>query len=183
MKKDASISGCGTYRYWLSRSWGGNEYHNHYMIFVMLNPSTADAKEDDPTIRRCVSFAKREGYDGLIVINLFAYRATDPKELKNKWPFDTVGIHNPLQYYVWPYAYGHVLPIVCAWGTKGNYLNQDKKFIEMCHKHDVKMFCLGTTKAGHPKHPLYLKSDTPLVEFQNKDVLLDVQGSEENDSK
>lgn len=77
--RNAELSPCGLYRYWLWRKWsdGGKR-----VTFVMLNPSTADALMDDPTIRKCVGFAKRLGFDELFVVNLFAYRATEPKELQ-----------------------------------------------------------------------------------------------------
>lgn len=78
VRKGAFISECNLYRYWLTREWGEG---GNLMAFVMLNPSTADANIDDPTIRRCVGFAKREGRNGIVVVNLFAGRATDPDEM------------------------------------------------------------------------------------------------------
>lgn len=78
MDKGAIISGCGKYRYSLWRTW---DKKLPKVMFIMLNPSTADAYEDDPTIRRCINFAKSWGYGGIVVGNLFAYRATNPKKL------------------------------------------------------------------------------------------------------
>jgi len=159
---DAYISLCDKYRYTLTRVWGENV--ENLMIFCMLNPSTADAKEDDPTIRRCVSFAKREGYDGIMVINLFALRATDPAELsKHLDPMH--GNDKVLN----SYAHRSKVtgkPIVCAWGANRFAKEQAHNFMNMCNGIMLPVYCLGVTKQGHPKHPLYLKSDTPLEAFR-----------------
>ena len=90
MKKGATISECGLYRYSLTRVW---DDVLPMCIFVMLNPSTADADIDDPTIRRCINFAKREGCGSLMVVNLFAYRATSPADMKAA--VDPIGSGNP----------------------------------------------------------------------------------------
>ena len=87
MIKSAEISPCGLYRYSLTRKW---EAWKGTVNFIMLNPSTADAQEDDPTIRRCIGFAKAWGYGGIVVTNLFAYRATNPKELKKSFQHITL---------------------------------------------------------------------------------------------
>lgn len=97
MIKSAIISECGKYRYSLSRIWDENKAN---VLFIMLNPSTADGDVDDPTIRRCIGFAKSWGYGGIYVGNLFAYRATDPKELlKVENPIGFENIHHLMDMY------------------------------------------------------------------------------------
>lgn len=155
--KNASISPCGTYRYTLTRRWDRGES----LIFVMLNPSTADAETDDPTIRRCVGFARREGFAALTVVNLYAYRATDPKALLTCG--DAVGPDNDRVlslFLLRPWMVG--LPAVCAWGANAKP-DRVRAFLD---KHDKgNLVCLGTTKTGAPKHPLYIPADQPLVPF------------------
>jgi hypothetical protein len=79
MRSAAEISPCGSYRYWLTRQWGGGAL---LLPIIMLNPSTADVEQDDPPIRRCMSFAQREGFADISVFNLFADRATSPDDMK-----------------------------------------------------------------------------------------------------
>jgi len=156
-KSDAVISDCGKYRYRLSRTWGDEKP----AVFVMLNPSTADASEDDPTIRRCIGFAQKWGCGGLVVVNLFAYRATSPKDMISAT--NPVGTNNSL----WVLkAAQHAQFVVCAWGANGTHQNQDAKIIEClrrCFKTHI--YCLGTTKGGQPKHPLYLSANTELQPY------------------
>lgn len=158
MHKEAVISDCGLYRYSLVRHWGDEGTNRLNMI--MLNPSTADADLDDPTIRRCVSFAKGFGYHGLVVTNLFALRATDPKELYRSQ--DPVGPDNDRAVLDIAKFYGQA---VCAWGAHGVYTRRDGVVRALLDECGVKTFALGLTKDGQPRHPLYLKSDsvrTPL---------------------
>jgi len=163
-KSDAIISECGQYRYKLTRTWGEEKS----AVFVMLNPSTADASEDDATIRRCIGFAKKWHCGGLIVVNLFAYRATKPTELLSA--SDPQGPDNFV--HVFNAAQGAQF-IVCAWGAHSNLNGQDKKIIA-CMRRATNMahlVCLGTTKYGHPKHPLYLPKDAD-IEFYDYENLL-----------
>lgn len=174
-KSSAIISECGLYRYQLTRTWGIGKP----AVFVMLNPSTADANEDDATIRRCISFAKKWNCGGIIVVNLFAYRATDPKELHAV--ADPQGPGNLT--HVFNAARCSQL-IVCAWGAYNKLNGQDKKIID-CIKRATNMVdivCLGTTKAGHPKHPLYLPKDAPMQIFSlgNGEAKPSVNGSAKN---
>jgi hypothetical protein len=128
----------------------------------MLNPSTADAETDDPTIRRCMSFARREGAGGIIVVNLFGLRATDPHELS--LAVDPFGPENEeaIRAVVQQAAYT-TMPVVCAWGASvircadTLALRDLKAWGSLC--------CLGKTKHGHPKHPLYVRGEQPLVAF------------------
>lgn len=152
MNKGASISTCKKYRRSLYRSWGVGKK----VCFIMLNPSTADGMEDDPTIRRCINFAKLWGYDGIVVKNLFAYRATSPNDMKIA--SDPIGPENmnDLQNITRSVDIGMV---VCAWGTHGGYMGQDKVVIKMLSDFGVKLNAIKITKSGHPSHPLYLKND------------------------
>lgn len=159
MIRDALISEDGLYRYWLSRTWDLGGYS---LPFIMLNPSVADAEIDDPTIRRCVSFAKRESYGGIIVFNLFALRATQPTEMLRA--ADPVGPENDATLVeAFEYANRTGKKVVAAWGVHGIYKGRGAEVAERATRAGVNLVCLGTTKDGHPKHPLYIASDQPLV--------------------
>lgn len=152
MRSDATLSPCGLYRYTLTREWGSGPR----MLFVMLNPSTADADKDDPTIRRCIAFAKREGCGSLEVVNLHAYRTPDPRML---WSAQAIGVD-----IIGPNNRGHILDarrradiVVCAWGANP----VDKQYAAAVSFAPV--WCLGTTKDGSPRHPLFVRADAPLV--------------------
>lgn len=152
--KSAIISDCGLYRYQLSRIWNPE---GKKVMFLMLNPSKADANKDDPTIRRCISFAKSWGYGGLYVGNLYAYRCTDPKLLLQV--YDPEG---PLNW-----AYLHEMAslsemVVLAWGNAGIVTKLGKKFTGKYIPLKViseKLYVLKVGKSGHPWHPLFLKSE------------------------
>lgn len=160
IRKRATISQCGRYRYRLTRYWGPG----HMLPFVMLNPSTTDAEVDDPTIRRCMSFARREGAGGIIVANLYALRSTDPAALREvNNPFGPAN-DQELQILALE-ANGTNMPIVCAWGTHGTIHNGNRAAIDQFQKEGARLVCLGKTKHGHPRHPLYVKGDQPLVPF------------------
>lgn len=154
MKSDALLSPCGRYRYWLTREWGDGDR----VCWVMLNPSTADASQDDPTIRRCIGFSKAWGYGSLIVVNLWAARATDPKELLTLG--DPVGPDNSAAMH---FAIGGSSLAVVAWGTfaarmaaRGHMRLWPEASAVESH---VPVVCLGRTKDGHPRHPLYVRGD------------------------
>ena len=124
----------------------------------MLNPSTADGEVDDPTIRRCVGFAKKWGYSGITVVNLFALRTTDPNDLYR------VSRDNDV-YPIGPDNDNAIIAgaatsdcVVCAWGAHGSYMGRGPQVIKMIGT--LKSMCLGMTKGGQPKHPLYLRNDT-----------------------
>lgn len=155
--KTAIISQCQKYRYELGRDFVENA--NNPAIFCMLNPSTADAMLDDPTIRRCIQFAKDNGYDSLKVVNLYAYRSPTPKSL---WlTEDPVGCEND-EYL--KNLFTSNKKIICAWGGNAK-MNRVIEVYNMLSELGVEMYCLGTTKAGMPKHPLYIKGDQPFIEF------------------
>jgi hypothetical protein len=136
------------YRYSLTRTWDAGKPR---ACFVMLNPSTADASENDPTIRRCIGFAKSWGYGSLEVVNLFAFRATDPSDLR-KATLNTVGIEN--DFYIGE-AIQRAAVVICAWGCFKPASERARAVLQMIPKpHYLK---LG--KDGDPCHPLYLPAD------------------------
>ena len=153
LRGTATLSADRAYRYLLTRRWGDGPA----MTWIMLNPSTADASDDDPTIRRCIGFARREGCAAIQVVNLFALRAADPRELRAS-P-DPVGPGNDGFLLARPAA----ACIVAAWGASGNFLGRSRKVRVMLG--GTALLCLGLTSAGEPRHPLYSRSDTPLVPF------------------
>lgn len=161
MTSSAIISTCGTYRYTLHRSIPSVLRWVKPCLFVMLNPSTADATKDDPTIRRCIGFAKREGCTGMTVVNLFALRATNPAELAMH-P-DSFGPLNA-QYVIGEIeAHRRIGLIVAAWGSNPMAMRVEQVRSLAGHLHAAGALCLGTTKEGHPRHPLYVKADQPLI--------------------
>lgn len=169
MIKTAEISPCGKYRYYLSRRW---QEGKPTATFIMLNPSTADAEQDDPTIRRCIGFAKAWNCGRLQVINLFALRATSPVEIKLS--SDPVGPDNhdwfqrAYQDASYPDDKG---PIVCAWGVHGGHIGQDETamgWIFRLPAWEKDTWCFGYTKELFPRHPLYVRLDTPLVRYHGR---------------
>lgn len=159
MIKNAEISKCGKYRYLLERTWDESK---EKVLFIMLNPSTADANNDDPTIRRCISFAKSWGYGGLMVGNLFALRATNPKELIKYEFCDDFNPQYPDYVNEKYIAYMSEIceKVILAYGNP-----PIKKWSKPGFKNS---FHLGLTKLGNPKHPLYLKSESKPIEFNQK---------------
>lgn len=158
MIRTARVSACGRYRYRLTRYWGPG----YFLPFVMLNPSVADADIDDPTIRRCIGFAKREGAGGIVVVNQFAFRSTSPDVLgATEDPFGPANDDALLE--VAYEASALDMPIVCAWGAHGGKSN---RHITLLQRGDARLVCLGKTKDGHPRHPLYVKGDQPLETFR-----------------
>ncbi len=147
MDKGANISTCGKYRYSLWRIWDNSK---KAVAFIGLNPSTADETNDDPTIRRCIGFAKSWGYGGIYMLNIFAFRATDPANLKKAAL--PVGYNN--NFYLTERVRESGVAIAC-WGVHGAYESRGVKVIELLGRGNL--FCLGLTRDGHPKHPLYLK--------------------------
>jgi hypothetical protein len=132
----------------------------------MLNPSTADATTDDPTIRRCIGFARREGMGRLVVVNLFAYRATKPENLRRvtrdvaRGPLNVQHVDDAISEVG---LYGGIL--IAAWGAAPPRprINVER----LARTHRVPIVCLGHTSGGDPRHPLYVRGDAPLVPFQD----------------
>ncbi len=161
-KKGAIISADKKYRYSLYRIWNEKKPK---VLFIMLNPSTADANVDDPTIRRCIGFAKRWGYGGIYVGNLFPYRSTLPKELLNVDMPE--GYCNELQL-------KHMAErsdiVVCAWGNGPIVDKLMKNNPEYLPLIEIKkqLYCLGLSDNGVPRHPLYLKKEAIPKRFKFK---------------
>ncbi|UZD60677.1 DUF1643 domain-containing protein [Shewanella algae] len=143
---DAVISPCQLYRYALTRVW---DPEKPYVTFIGLNPSTADATINDPTIRRCIGFAERWGYGGLVMVNLFAYRATDPSVMMAAT--DPVGVNNDEWLKSLADAAGTV---VAAWGNHGAFMQRSSKVRELIPN----LHYLKLNSSGEPAHPLYLKA-------------------------
>ena len=174
MRSTAIISACSTYRYHLRREWlgrpasfksvdadteefeFGRPVKRPSLLFVMLNPSTADATKDDPTIRKCIGFASQLGYFALEVVNLFAYRATDPRDLRNAWSAgtDVVGEDNDRHIVA---AAADADRVIAAWGafSSCNLRSRATEVLKLLQRHrEVSSF--GVSKDGSPRHPLML---------------------------
>lgn len=161
IEKSAFISDCGLYRYGLERRWDRGA---QMLPIIMLNPSTADADLDDPTIRRCMSFARREGFGGIAVGNLFAFRATSPEAMISAAdPFGPLGSMAVEELLSGAASAG--VPVLAAWGAHGAHRGRAKMVMHSAKGYGAKLVCLGTTKAGHPRHPLYVRADQPFVPF------------------
>jgi hypothetical protein len=192
VRKGAEFDRTGCYRYSLWREWN---LQAPVIAFIMLNPSTADATADDPTIRRCIRFAQVWGYGSLEVVNLFAYRATHLKDLRGA--VDPIGEENDryLQN-----AVQRVQTVLLAWGNWGSLQNRSATVMQLLqnvileddrqsvskakplikqsltassnHKSDyftqnsITFYCLGKTKLGHPRHPLYVRGDVLPLSFE-----------------
>lgn len=155
----AVISECGRYRYELRRVWDPT---GPLLEFVMLNPSTADASVDDPTIRRCVAFAKAWGYGGIVVRNLYALRATNPEALLNYSGGDAYGPRND------EFIGSNIADCtIAAWGAHAATLAPNAvaaiKVLQMCRP---RLYCLGTNANGSPKHPLYVPSSRTPIQWE-----------------
>ena len=153
----AVLSDDEVYRYALWRVWDRNL---PTVALIMLNPSTADASIDDPTIRSCRRLTSEHGFGGFIVVNLFAYRATKPNELLAA--SQPIGPRNQDAVIA---ALGRSRGAICAWGAHKaakRRIRSMKETIKALH-HMPK--CFGMTKGGAPKHPLYIKSGTPLETY------------------
>ena len=153
MKSHATFSSCRKYRYSLFRIWDEDK---QLVLFIGLNPSTADEKEDDPTIRRCINFAKQWGYGGLIMGNLFAFRATQPSDLKQAK--EPVGENNDK---VIVALSKRADVTVVAWGSDGYLYNRGREVLSLLPK----PMCLKINKSGQPAHPLYQPKNLVLLPY------------------
>lgn len=148
------FSPCRTWRYRLDIIWNLLPP----LMVIGLNPSTADEKVNDPTVRRCIRFAKDWGCGGLRMTNIFAFRSTDPAGMKAA--VDPVGPENTPQYLAAIAKNSGI--VLAAWGNHGAYLHQDKTISAAIPG----LQCLGVTKTGQPKHPLYIKANTTPTHWQ-----------------
>jgi hypothetical protein len=160
--RSAVFDASGRYRYSLKRRWapGGES-----VAFVLLNPSTADAERDDPTIRRCMGFARDWGYASLEVVNLFAWRATHPESLR-LCP-EPVGPQNDACLLA---AARRAARTVLAWGVHGALYGRDHDVCALLAQEALRLDCLGTTRGGHPRHVLYLPRDARPAAFAPGDA-------------
>lgn len=159
VERSTWISPCKRYRYWLRRRWDRGK---PLLLIVMLNPSTADGRVDDATIRSCMRLARSLGYGGIEVVNLMAWRATRPSDLPDK-PSLAMGAHNPRAI---SEAAERASRVVCAWGnhpTAKRFEGGVRDLLSLSHD---KLYCFGTTKSGAPRHPLYVKTGTPLQVYE-----------------
>lgn len=153
IERGAVLSPCRRYRYQLTRTW---DEKLPTVAFVGLNPSTADATIDDPTVRRCIGFARDWGFGALVLVNLFALRSTEPSKLYSAR--EPIGPENDR----WLQLAGdNAETVVAAWGVHGEL--HDRGLAVQRVFPNLK--CLGKTRGGHPRHPLYLSKDTPLDLF------------------
>lgn len=175
MKKTAIISNCGRYRYSLTRDWYTGDYGESrpaIVVFVMLNPSIADAEIDDPTIRKCIAYAQRWGYTGIKVVNLYAYRATQPTELIHT-PVDIIGPEND-KYILEAVSDPDSIRCIAAWGKPSFKIPGHLERVEAVKKlvvPEVVVQALELTKDGQPRHPLYLKGDLTPFPLWSEDAL------------
>ncbi|ELZ84414.1 hypothetical protein C453_12746 [Haloferax elongans ATCC BAA-1513] len=156
----AVISEDGQYRYRLSRTWDSGK---PTLAFVMLNPSTADATEDDPTIRRCINYARDWGYGSLVVANLFGLRATDPSQLEDHpdpiGPDNDEHLRNVCE---------NAQQVIVAWGAKGSLHGRAEEVASMLD--EPVLWALDTTMDGHPNHPLYQPKDAIPTEWDGDEL-------------
>ena len=168
LEQNAVISSCGKYRYLLTRQVDPGD---RTATFIMLNPSTADAVNDDPTIRRCIGLARWWRCGRVVVANLFAVRATAPADMRQA--SDPVGPENrdwvtrAVERAVGACDPADRGPVVCAWGTNGSYLDQDRTVLGWIEG-ACKPVALGFTRDGHPRHPLYIPSAAKLVPLSGR---------------
>ncbi len=154
MRNTAILSECRKYRFALWRTWDDSK---PYVMFVGLNPSTADENTDDPTLTRCINYAKSWGFGGVCMANLFAYRATEPKDMK--------AAKNPIGYdnNEWLKKLSKEAGlVVAAWGNDGSYQGRSEQVKQLLPN----IHCLKINKSGEPAHPLYQKSNLkPVLMF------------------
>jgi hypothetical protein len=163
MIKTADISPCGTFRWRLTRTW---DHSKPVLLFVMLNPSKADASIDDPTVRRCIGFAVRNNYGGIVIVNLFAYRATNPQDLKaNGWP---QGDGNE------QFVRGNALAVhaangrvVIAWGAHARGRIEATAMLGALRNCGIPLYALKILPGNVPAHPLMLPYTCGLTKMEN----------------
>lgn len=162
MERTATFDTTGKYRYSLGRNWDIN--NNKKIVFVMLNPSTADDDGDDPTTKRCINFAKSWGFGSLEIVNLFAYRTPKYNDLKELTMDIAIGPENEIHINK---ALESADKIVVAWGENCTIhkINKSQKTKELFTLR--KVYCLGTTLDGYPRHPLYIRKDKGLEVYSN----------------
>ncbi|MEA1011135.1 DUF1643 domain-containing protein [Bacillus cereus] len=157
MESMALFDDSKTYRYSLERIW---DPHKERVLFIMLNPSSANQDSEDATSKRCFNFAKGLGFGSLEIVNLFAYIATNREELLQVSKEDAIGPENE----------NHVIRalnradmVIAAWGENCKYHNRHKDIHELFQGYHL--HCLGKTRDGFPRHPLYLSKDSQPMDY------------------
>lgn len=160
----ATLSLCGRYRYSLSRVWNKSQ---STVCWIMLNPSKADAEVDDPTIRRCVSFGKLWGYGGIRVVNLFAYRATNPKDVDKFSAVSEPGDPSRNDRFILDAIRRSPAISVAAWGNNANTIQQSRvcEVLRMVKAEKLTLMCFGLTSKRQPRHPLYQPRGRKLITY------------------
>lgn len=160
--RTTEFSSCRKYRYHLTQVWDNSKSN---LIWLLLNPSTADEVKNDPTVERCEKRARMWGFGGVEVFNIFAYRATDPQDMRNA--SDPVGPDN--DYWMRNFALkSRDTTAVVAWGDHGKYMNRGEHVLELLKEHKAKFKALKINSSGHPSHPLYLSYKLKPVSFKPK---------------
>lgn len=154
----ATFNARRTHRYQLTRTW---DRDSAPVVFLMLNPSAADAIVPDPTITRCLGFARREHAGGLVVVNLFGLRSTDPSVLDGH-P-NPVGRSNDRLIVE---AVQDAAVVIAGWGVPGRLHGRDREVAALLAERGIELKCLGLNKDGSPKHPLYVRADQPLEPYR-----------------
>ena len=157
----AKFSPDGRYRYILARNLGFQG--DGRVTFVMLNPSTADEHRNDPTVQRCVNFGRAWGYGWLYVVNLSPLRATDPNDLLAEGPEPADVWETNVDYIQKAVSLSDL--VVAAWGVHGEAEGRAERVLDALLRKGWEVHCLGTTKHGHPRHPLYIPKATAPVRF------------------
>lgn len=153
----ATFSPCRTYRYTLTRVWNKRA---PVACWILLNPSTADERQLDPTLRRCVGFSRAWGFGSMVVVNLFAFRSPYPSKVYAA--NDPVGPKNDL--YILRMT-KKADKVIVGWGVHGKLLDRQERVRALLQRHGIESWCLGLTKASHPKHPLYVSAATELMNY------------------
>jgi hypothetical protein len=158
--RTTTFSPCRKYRFTLWREW--DKSNPSYCQFIGLNPSTADEFQDDPTVRRCINFAKSWGYGALCMTNIFAYRATDPEVMKAQ----TLPLTEREENIHWLIRIGREASIrIAAWGKHGRHQFRAAVVKTTFFEAGLTLHCLRTNKDGSPEHPLYLSGELKPVRY------------------
>ncbi|MBL4870566.1 MAG: DUF1643 domain-containing protein [Robiginitomaculum sp.] len=157
-KREALFSPCRQYRYRLSQIW---DEHKLPLTWLMLNPSTADEVKNDPTVERCERRARMWGYGGSIVFNIFAFRATDPKDMRAQT--DPIGPEND-KWIRQIAKQSRERDVVAGWGEHGAHRNRGQAVLDIFMQEEGQISALKINASGHPAHPLYIAySKSPLL--------------------
>ena len=161
-QRSAKFSDCRIYRYHLSQVWDSKKKN---LIWLLLNPSTADELQNDPTVERCERRARMWGFGGVEVFNIFAYRATDPKNMKAF--SDPIGPDNDLWMEDFAIKSRDAIGII-AWGDHGLHRQRGRSVLDLLIRNRATVYALKVNKSGEPAHPLYLKYDLETLNFPLK---------------